>query len=93
MLPSMPAATAGQGLRNDQADGKSTEKGGQLPSFIRILLDPSGVRGLKKTEMQNKVFHTYLHLFFICSTSAANRIIVETSLASNQSGIKQFSPD
>lgn len=51
MLPSMPAGTVGQGLRNDQADWKSTEKGGQLPSFIRLLVDPSGVGRLKKTEM------------------------------------------
>lgn len=36
MLPSKSAATVGQGLRNDQADGKSTEKRGQLPSFIRL---------------------------------------------------------
>lgn len=55
MLPSMPAAAAGQGLRNDhQADQNSTEKRGQLPNFhqaSQLQLDPSGVRGLKKTEM------------------------------------------
>lgn len=51
MLPSTFAATVGQGLRNDQADRKSTEKNGQLPDLIRFLPDPSGVRGLKRREM------------------------------------------
>lgn len=54
MLPSMAAATVGQGLRNDQADRKSTEKKrtpSQLHQASQRQLDPSRVRGLKKTEM------------------------------------------
>lgn len=72
---------------------ESLEKNGQLPDLIRIPRDTSEERGLKKREKYSKIFYTYLCLFLICSTSAANRIIVATSLASNQSGIKQFSPD
>lgn len=48
MLPSMSAATAGQGLRSDQADLQGKEAASQLH---QASLDPSGVRGLKKTEM------------------------------------------
>jgi len=45
MLPGMFAAAVGQGLRNAQADQKSTEKNGQLPDFIRLLPNLSGVGG------------------------------------------------